>query len=82
MEEFISPKEVSKMLKVSKPWPYIMAKRGLLPYYKIGSLIRFKKIDLEEYLEKSRVEAREEKPNRHQGFVAGVSKELMEKSII
>ena len=56
MEEFLSPKELSNFLKVSKPWPYIMVKRGLLPYYKMGGLIRFKRSDIEVYLERSRVE--------------------------
>jgi len=58
MEELISPKEVSRLLKVSKPWPYIMVKRGLLPYYKMGKVIRFKWSDIEAYLQRSRVEGR------------------------
>jgi excisionase family DNA binding protein len=57
MEELISPKELSRLLKVSKPWPYIMVKRGLLPYYKIGKVIRFRLRDVEAFLEKSRFEA-------------------------
>jgi excisionase family DNA binding protein len=64
MEELLSPKEVSKPLKVSESWPYKMAKRGLLLHYKFGSLIRFKKSDIEAYLEKSRVEAKEKKVNK------------------
>jgi excisionase family DNA binding protein len=56
LEELLSPKEVAKLLKVSKPWPYTMVKRGLLPYYKMGKVIRFKQIDIEEFLKKSRVE--------------------------
>jgi excisionase family DNA binding protein len=59
MEELVSPKELSKLLKVSKPWPYIMVKRGLLPHYKLGGLIRFKRNDIEAYLEKNRVEGKE-----------------------
>jgi excisionase family DNA binding protein len=56
VDDFLTPKEVSKLLKVSNPWPYAMAKRGLLPYYKMGKVIRFKKSDIEEFLERSRVE--------------------------
>lgn len=56
MEELLSPKELSRLLKVSKPWPYIMVKRGLLPCYKMGKVIRFKLSDIEAYLERSRVE--------------------------
>ncbi len=58
MEELLSPKDLSKLLKVSKPWPYIMVKRGLLPYYKMGKVIRFKWSDIEAYLAESRVERR------------------------
>jgi excisionase family DNA binding protein len=49
------------MLKMSKPWPYRIAKRGLLPYYKIETAVRFKKSDIKAFLEKSRVEARKKK---------------------
>ena len=54
-EELISPKELSRILKVSKPWPYIMVKRGLLPYYRMGKVIRFKWSDIEAFLERSKV---------------------------
>ena len=60
-DEYLSPAEVSRLLKVSKPWPYTMAARGLIPHYKMGStekkkLIRFRLSDLEEFMERSRVE--------------------------
>jgi len=57
VEELLSPKELSRLLKVSRPWPYIMVKRGLLPYYKLGKAIRFRWSDIEAYLERSRVES-------------------------
>lgn len=56
MEELISPKELSKVLKVSRPWPYIMVKRGLITYLKMGRVIRFRQADIEAFLERSRVE--------------------------
>ncbi len=56
MDELLTAKELSALLKVSKPWPYVMAKRGLLPYLKMGKCIRFRKDDLEAFLEKSKVE--------------------------
>ena len=58
MEELLSPKELSRLLKVSKPWPYIMVKRGLLPCFKMGKVIRFKWSDVEDFLERSRVDKR------------------------
>jgi hypothetical protein len=33
-----------------------MIKRGLLPCYKMGKVIRFRWSDIEDYLERSRVE--------------------------
>ncbi len=33
-----------------------MVKRGLLPYYKLGGLVRFKREDIEVYLKQARVE--------------------------
>ena len=50
MEGLVSPKELSRLPKVSKPWPYIMVKRGFLPYYKMGKVIRFKWSDIEAFL--------------------------------
>jgi len=60
LEELISPKELSRLLKVSKPWPYIQVKRGLLPCYKMGKVIRFRWSDIEDYLERCRVERKGE----------------------
>jgi excisionase family DNA binding protein len=58
MEELLSPKELCKLLKVSETWPYQMIKRGRLPYYKIEGVVRFRRSDIETFLEKSRVEAK------------------------
>jgi excisionase family DNA binding protein len=58
MEELISPKELCRLLKVSRPWPYVMVKRGLLPHYKIGKVVRFRRSDIEAFLERFRVERR------------------------
>jgi excisionase family DNA binding protein len=58
MDDFLSPIELSKLLKVSRPWPYVMVKRGLLPCYKMGKVIRFRWVDIEAYLEGSRIEKR------------------------
>jgi excisionase family DNA binding protein len=58
VEELLSPKEVSKLFKVSKPWPYVMAKRGVLPYYKMGKIIRFKREEIEAFLSRCRIAAK------------------------
>lgn len=56
MEELISPKELCKLLKVSETWPYKMIQRGRLPYYKIGGVVRFRRRDIESFLEECRKE--------------------------
>ena len=58
MEELISPKELCKLLKVSPTWPYKMIQRGRLPYYKIEGVVRFRRSDIETFLEESRMEAK------------------------
>ena len=56
-DEILTPREVAKFYKTSRPWPYTAAYRGLLPYHKLGDkLIRFKRSDIEEFFEASRVE--------------------------
>jgi len=56
MEELVTAKELCKLFKVSKMWPYRMARKGVIPCYRMGDLVRFKKSDIEDYLAKSRVE--------------------------
>ena len=56
MEEFLSPKEVCRLLKVSRTWPYDVARNGRVTHYKLGALVRFKKKDIEALVEESRVE--------------------------
>jgi excisionase family DNA binding protein len=55
-DRLLSPKELSEFLRVSKPFPYLLARRGLIPFYKMGKVIRFKRSDIEAYLKRSRVE--------------------------
>ncbi len=57
MEEFLSPKEVCRLLRVSKTWPYEVARNRRVTHYKIGDLVRFKKSDIETLVEESWVEA-------------------------
>jgi excisionase family DNA binding protein len=51
LEELISPKELCKLLKVSETWPYKMIQRRRLPYYKIEGVVRFRRSDIEAFLE-------------------------------
>ena len=58
-DEWLRPKDVSALLKVSKPLPYQWVKRGLIPHYKLADkVIRFKKEDLEAFIGKCRIEGK------------------------
>lgn len=71
-DEFLSPAEFSKLLKASRPYPYLLVSRGLISYYKIGKLIRFKLIDVQEFLERSRVDGKVEwLPRKKKGVADG-----------
>lgn len=61
MEEFMTAKELCKLLKVSKAWPSRAIKSGLIPHYRLGTLVRFRRDDVEAYIEKCRREGRTEK---------------------
>jgi excisionase family DNA binding protein len=54
MEELITLEELSKYLKISKPTLYKMVERGKIPALKIASQWRFKKEDIDGWVEKQR----------------------------
>ncbi len=72
MAEWVTPTELAKELKVSKPLPYQWAKQKLLRHYKFeiegeeneegeiikGKIIRFKREDVDAFIEKWRVEGK------------------------
>lgn len=49
--------EAAEMLRLTKRTIYHLVKTRKLPFYKIGSCVRFKREDVEEYLESKRVKA-------------------------
>ncbi len=58
MEELMTAKELCKLLNVSKSWVCRAAKSGLIPHYRLGSLVRFSRTDVEAYIERSKMEAK------------------------
>ena len=51
MAEYLTPKEVASMLKVSPTTPYVWIHRKIgLPYIRIGRTVRFRKDSLEKFL--------------------------------
>jgi excisionase family DNA binding protein len=54
MEELLTLKELSKYLKISKPTVYKMVEQGKIPALKIANQWRFKKGDIDSWLETQR----------------------------
>lgn len=54
LEELVDATRVAALLDCSRQQVYIMAERGLIPSYKIGSLRRFAIEDIKAWLEERR----------------------------
>jgi len=54
MEELLSPKELSRILKISPITVYKWAERGILPSYKLEVVLRFSRDDVLDFLQKRR----------------------------
>jgi excisionase family DNA binding protein len=54
MEELLTLKELSRYLKISKPTLYKMVEQGKIPALKIANQWRFKKGDIDTWLERQR----------------------------
>ena len=53
-EEFYTSTDLAKYLKITQRTVYRLMERGDLPYYEIGRAKRFRKSDVEAYLERQR----------------------------
>jgi excisionase family DNA binding protein len=54
--EFLTIDEVSEYLGIKKSSLYVKVERKEIPYYKIGHLLRFKKSDIDSWMEKLKSE--------------------------
>jgi len=54
MEELFTLEELAKYLKISKPTLYKMVEKGKIPALKVANQWRFKKDDINRWLEKQR----------------------------
>ena len=57
MIDFMGIDELSSYLNISKKTIYNYTCAKIIPYYKIGKVLRFKKSDIEQWIEKQRIEA-------------------------
>ena len=53
-QEFYTPKELAGYFRVTIRTVYRMMERGELEYYSIGGSIRFRKTDIEAYVERNK----------------------------
>jgi len=60
-QSFLTPQEMAGYLKVSLKTIYRMVESRAIPFYKVGHSLRFKKADVEKYLEKTLVKSMPEK---------------------
>lgn len=58
---FMTAEEVSHLLGLKKSTIYALVKRGELPAYQFGKSVKFKRSDLDEYIERSRINVKSEK---------------------
>lgn len=54
MEALLSPKELSRLLKVSQVTIYKWAERGIISSYKLEGVLRFSSDDVLDFLQKRR----------------------------
>ena len=62
MEKLMTLEEVAEYLRLSKDTVYRMANMGKLPASKVGSQWRFRKEDVDQWLEKNKNVKRDETP--------------------
>jgi len=54
--DLLTPKEVALSLRISMTTVYRLVQRRLLPFHRIARALRFRRADIEEYVERGRVE--------------------------
>jgi len=61
---YLTVKEVSEYLKIKIKTLYAMASAGEIPHYRIGRLLRFKKQDVDAWIETKKVTAPSHQPSK------------------
>lgn len=52
---FLTPGDLATVLSISRPTIYRLIEQRVIPFYKIGGSLRFKKEDVKAFLDESRV---------------------------
>lgn len=58
-DEILTLPEVAQLLKVAEKTVYSMAQKGLLPAFKVGGQWRFKRTDIDVWIEQQKAASRE-----------------------
>jgi len=61
-DEILTLPEVAHLLKVAEKTVYSMAQKGLLPAFKVGGQWRFKRADLDQWIEHLKASSRDGGP--------------------
>jgi excisionase family DNA binding protein len=57
-DEILTLPEVAQLLKVAEKTVYSMAQKGGIPAFKVGGQWRFKRTDIDAWIERRKLEAR------------------------
>lgn len=53
---FLTPDDMATLFSISRKTVYRLVDRRLVPFHKIGGVLRFRKEDIEEYLNTTRID--------------------------
>jgi excisionase family DNA binding protein len=62
-DEILTLPEVAQLLKVAEKTLYTMAQKGQLPAFKVGGQWRFKRVDIDRWIEQQKMTPRDEGRN-------------------
>ena len=54
---WLTTKELAPYIKVKEKTIYYLVKRGSIPHYRVGKLIRFRKDEIDDWMESKRVQS-------------------------
>ncbi len=60
-DEILTLPEVAQLLKVAEKTVYSMAQKGQLPAFKVGGQWRFKRADLDQWIEQQKAASRDDR---------------------
>jgi excisionase family DNA binding protein len=60
-DEILTLPEVAQLLKIAGKTVYSMAQKGQLPAFKVGGQWRFKRFDIDQWIEQQKVASRDDR---------------------